>query len=391
MQEKITKIAYIVSSRMPTEKAHGFQIAHMCESFADRGADVELVAPERRNSVEQDIFSYCGVKRNFAFREIRSLELLTDLPFLSRASFHAQNLLFFLRLFFLPLCRQAIIYTRIPAVVWIGKIRGRKTIYECHDWLGKGKRLSLFFLRRADRIIATNRFIKEQFVQNGFSEKHILVAPNGVDLERFTLPVSKEEACEKLNIHTSKKILLYTGSFRTMDQEKGIDDILRALALLPEQVRQNIVFFAVGGNNRDISFYSKRAKDLGVSESVKFFEKETQEKLALFQKAADILLMPFPHISHYEYFMSPLKTFEYMASGRPIIASDLPSIREILNEKNALFCKPGDPSDLAQKIADILEGASLGTALAGQALIDVREFTWKNRAEKILAFLSRTV
>ena len=76
-----------------------------------------------------------------------------------------------------------------------------------------------------------------------------------------------------------------------------------------------------------------------------------------------------------------------MASGKPIVASDLPSLREVLNEDNALLVEPDDPRILARGIMQLLEDEELANALADQAFINVQEHSWENRAKKILAFI----
>jgi len=85
--------------------------------------------------------------------------------------------------------------------------------------------------------------------------------------------------------------------------------------------------------------------------------------------------------------MSPLKMFEYMASKRPIIASGLPSIREILNENNAVLVRPGDYKDLADGIEKVIINKELSGRLAEQAFKDAQEYSWEKRAERILDFI----
>ena len=225
--------------------------------------------------------------------------------------------------------------------------------------------------------------------------KRTLIASDAVDLSIFNIDISKQEARKKLglpqdpkklpdgNYGAGKKILGYMGRFKTMGMDKGIDDILKVLAILSD----NILFIAVGGKSTDIKEYEIRARELGVERKVRFFGNVEQGVLATYQKACDLLLMPFPHNQHYAYYMSPLKMFEYMASKRPIIATNLPSIREILNRKNAIIVKPDDPSDLANGIKKILEDKELAEQISQQAFRDVDNYTWEKRVESILDFI----
>lgn len=104
--------------------------------------------------------------------------------------------------------------------------------------------------------------------------------------------------------------------------------------------------------------------------------------------AADVGVAPFDPSRHAPlslgFYWSPLKLFEYMASGRPIVASDLPSIREVLTDgHNGILVEPGNPQALTAAIRRIQEDSALGDRLARQALADVREFTWDRRAARL--------
>ena len=109
-----------------------------------------------------------------------------------------------------------------------------------------------------------------------------------------------------------------------------------------------------------------------------------QKVAQAYMVASDVLVMNFPWTEHYAYFMSPMKMFEYMASGTPIITTDLPSVREILSEKNAYFVKPGDPQGLARGISEVLSNQVLSDNISKQAFNDVSKYTWNVRAENIL-------
>jgi glycosyltransferase involved in cell wall biosynthesis len=99
--------------------------------------------------------------------------------------------------------------------------------------------------------------------------------------------------------------------------------------------------------------------------------------------------LPNPRSAISSAFTSPLKLFEYMASGRPIVASDLPSLREVLrHEENALLAEPGNPQALVAGIQRIKDDAALGQRLAAQARADVAQFTWARRAERLETLFS---
>jgi glycosyltransferase involved in cell wall biosynthesis len=97
-----------------------------------------------------------------------------------------------------------------------------------------------------------------------------------------------------------------------------------------------------------------------------------------------VLVLPNPRSAISTEFTSPLKLFEYMASGRPIVASDLPSIREVLTDGyNALLVEAGNPQALIDGVRRIKADTALAERLATQALQDVHRFTWDRRAERL--------
>ncbi|MCX6807340.1 MAG: glycosyltransferase [Patescibacteria group bacterium] len=385
------RIAYITNARIPTEKAHGYQICKMCEEFGEAGNQVELIVPTRHLAISEEAFAFYNLKKLFSIQYLTSYDFM-KYKWLGAAGFYLQSLSFFLSLIDLQLPKDTIVYTRNPEIAWLFKLCGYKTVYECHDWFGKYKRLALFFLRKSDFIIATNSYIKREFLKHG-CRNHILTAPNGVDVSKFDLYLTKNSALKKVSLPKAIKekilthhVLIYTGSYKTMGQEKGISEIL--LALTSKKLSKKKVFFmAIGGNETDIAFYQKLSAKLGVSNSVYFMPKMKQKELAIYCQLGDIMLMPFPAKAHYKYFMSPLKMFEYMASKRPIIASDLPSIREVLSEEDCLFCEPGDLDDLVLQINKLCADAKLADRISASAYNKVKKYSWKNRAKQILKFL----
>ena len=380
------KIIYLANARIPTEKAHGYQICKMCEEFASGGAEVSLWVPSRHNDIKDDIFTYYEIKNNFTVKKLLIYNFFIVGKLSGRLEFWLRNYSFFVNLLFKKIPKDTIIYTRTPEIALIFGLKGNFVVLESHSWPKYAGWLHSFFIRRAGAIVAVTRFLKEKFEKSGFNSNKILVAPDGVDLERFVLNISKAEACTKLNLPLDKKLIGYTGSFKTMEMDKGISTILDGLKIILQQ-DNNVLFVAVGGKDADIKYYERQAENLGVKSNVIFIKKVPIGELAIYQKAFDIILMPFPDNEHYRYYMSPLKMFEYMASGRPIIASDLPSIREILNENNAVFIKPQDPEGFALMAQKILIDPGFYDKISKRAFQDAQVYDWSQRAKNIVSFI----
>jgi glycosyltransferase involved in cell wall biosynthesis len=236
-----------------------------------------------------------------------------------------------------------------------------------------------------NKIILISGNLREIYVKKYKVKKEkTMVAPDGVDLKIFNINLNKEEARREKNLPLDKKILVYTGKFKTMGMDKGLSDIMKAVKILNDD---NILFVAVGGYGEEVNYYDDLARKLFVSERVRLVSLSPQADLAIYQKAADVLLMPFPFNTHYAYYMSPLKMFEYMAADRPIITTDLPSIKEVLNNNNAIIVKPDNPEDLARGIKIALENKELADKISTQAFRDINKYTWEKRTGDILDFI----
>jgi glycosyltransferase involved in cell wall biosynthesis len=192
-------------------------------------------------------------------------------------------------------------------------------------------------------------------------------------------------ARKKLGIKNQSKIFGYVGTLKTMGMEKGVATAIRCLKNLPVEYS----LYVVGGEKEDIEYYKKISDNEGISDRVIFAGKVSHGDVPLHISACDCLVAPFPENEHYSYFMSPLKIFEYMASKRPMVVSDLPSLREVLRDGDtALFIRPDNSADLAQAILKVCSDTDLYKKLSENAYKDVLEnYTWKKRAEKILSFI----
>lgn len=377
------EMKYITNTRMPTEKAHGYQICKMCEEFSNAGVDVELIVPTRKNKIYKSIFEYYSINNNFKIRYIKVFDFLRFEKFFLNKAFYLNTIFFLIRLVFIKIKKEDLIYTRDDKLLPLFMFFKRRVIWECHSLPKKSNKYSNIFKSCYRFIVLTNE-LKNMLIDSGVDCKKILVSPSAVDISKFDINIKKDDARKELKLPIDKIILGYTGNFKTNGMDKGINDILKAIKILNNK---NFLFVAVGGSSEDINFYKKISQDIGVDDQVIFLERVDLSKLAVYQKSFDILLMPFPFNKHYAYFMSPLKMFEYMSSGRPIIASNLPSICEILDEKACLFCNSDDPFDLANKIINLSGNELLAENLSKEAYKKVFDYNWENRAKKIIQFI----
>ncbi|MEK7536898.1 MAG: glycosyltransferase family 4 protein [Patescibacteria group bacterium] len=373
------KILYLANHRLPTEKAYGIQISKMCEVFSDAGMKVRLVAPYRISKIKENFFRYYGVKENFEFKKIFSLDFY--LPGrLDQIAFQIKHLISAFILAIYALSHEAnIIYSRDELPLYLLSFFRENLFFEVHKFSKKRIFLYKRFKNRKIKIIAISNGIKNEFQKIGFDSNNILVAFDAVDLKDFDINVSKTEARKKLNLPLDKKIVAYSGH---LFKWKGVDTLIEAALILKE-----FLFVFIGGTDKDIKDSKVLIKE-HQAKNILFLGHKPYRDIPFYLKAADALVLPNKKEEKIsELYTSPLKLFEYMASGRPIIASDLPSLREVLDENSAVFFESGDSSQLAESIKNILNNENLGRSISSRAFEKVKNHTWENRAKKILDFV----
>lgn len=405
------KLLYIANIRLPTEKAHGIQIMKMCEAFADENLAVELVVPTRHNPsfTNTDPFDYYGVKKNFQiqFLATRDPYWLIYLPQGIYIKF--QTLFFLLSLFFHLRSRKdradTIVYFRDEYLLSLGQRFFSQVVWEGHN-LPRNPKYHIKAWQNCGAIIAISGGLENGLAGLGISKNKILVAPDGVDLEEFRKARSKNELRQILGLPTESRIVLYTGH---LYEWKGAEILLKAARLFQssdaptpsfnssplvgeerwgeKRGGEGELFVFVGGTEADIKKFRQKT---GTAGNVLLLGHKPYREIPKYLAAADVLVLPNSgKTAISRIYTSPLKLFEYMAAGRPIVASDIPSVREILDESMAVFFSPDEPRSLAENIKKVLTDKGLAEQISRNSQKKVQEYSWEQRAKRILEFITR--
>jgi glycosyltransferase involved in cell wall biosynthesis len=163
---------------------------------------------------------------------------------------------------------------------------------------------------------------------------------------------------------------------------RGAEELVEAAVLLP-----GFQVLFVGGKPPDIERVRSRVERLGLADRIRFAGTVPHRDVPMYLWAADILVMPYTSRTPTFRSMSPLKMFEYLAAGRPILATDFPVIREILNSDNAALVPPDSAEALAEGIRALLADQDRRERLAAQACRDAGAYAWEARARGILKIL----
>ena len=395
------KLIYIANARLPTEKAHGYQITKMCEAFSELGVEVLLLHPHRyqHNSPlrNKTVFEYYNVRPVFEVRTLANWDIVRLNSWLSYGVF-APLFLAHAILWGLYASRVAqreqgqLYYTRDSSVAyWLVRL-GLPTVYEAHRVPRRGQRWLLKHIARhpsLSLVPVLTSFIKEQFVTLGFPEEKMLVSPDAVDLSLFENLPSKEECRRLLELPLQRPIVGYVGRFQTMGSEKGISELIESMVYLRSAGGKNPLLLCVGGPMSEVDSYLDTAYSMGVPrQMLKMMDRVPNSEVPRVIKACDVCTIPWPWTEFSAYYTSPLKLFEYMAAGVPIVASDLPSLKEILrHDENAWLVLPGEPAALAEGIKTLLTDQKRAQRLGQKACEEVKGYTWGTRAAQIVELI----
>ncbi len=390
-------VRYVANARLPTEKAHGLQISKMCEAMGDLGLGVTLLHPRRRQPVAlrgRALHDYYGVRRTFRAVELSDVDLVGIFagspPAAHQAVYALHSLCWSLYAVRAALTLGGdLFYTRDADVALWLTLAGAPTVYEAHVVLGPMRRSLLrLTLRRPSLrlVVALTSYIERSLVELGAPASRVIVAPDAVDLDLFRDDTNRAGHRARLGLPSERPIVGYVGRFNTMGEEKGLPDLIRAVGRL-SQSQEAPMLVCVGGPMDAADRYRALAASAGLpADALVLVDRVPPSSVPAWLRAFDVAVAPFPDTPHYAYFMSPLKVFEYMASETPIVATDLPSLREVLrDDENALLTAPGDVAALAQAIGLLLTDRPRGQRLAAAARRDVENHTWRTRVTAVLS------
>ena len=391
------RLIFLANARIPSEKAHPLQIMHMAEAFAAQRLEVVVLHARRYNTDAMrhvdNPFAYYGVAAAFALIGLPCLDLIKrvtiDWPVCNRGAIrllaHLLQLVTF-TLSALVVTRRLkgrIIYSRdlFPlTLTTLRRHRGVRTCFEGHTLprSSLSQRLHLWAVRRVDRVVVISAALRRWYLSRGLPPERVLVAHDAAPSAAFDLE-PRAAARRALDLPPDAPLVCYVGHLFPW---KGVDTLVAAAAQLPEAVQ----FAIVGGIPPDLDRTRHHARDL---RNVRVTGHRPPAEARRYLAAADVAVIPFSGATIIaREHTSPLKLFEYMAAGVPIVASDLPSLREVLrHEHNALLVPPDDNAALAAAIERLLSDHELAARLARTARNEVADCTWNQRAARIVDFL----
>ncbi len=366
------KLLYLSNTRFPSERAHAIQIAHTCQAFTGHGIDVTLVTNNRDTGPVAD---WIGFSPRFEHRRVR--HGLVFVPY-SKFFFLLNNILFLLFVVIKLRSRKFdYFYVRDEWLAWFISfvVSTSQLIWESHE--AKYNVAARRVLKKGIRCVCISEGIRDYYVHKSVSTAQLLVAHDAVDNSFFNVDISKDEVRSQLGLSIDASIAMYIGGF---DQWKGIEIFFAASEICPE-----VTFVAIGGTTDQVSKFRR------VYPQVIFLGQLPYRQLPVLQQAADVLVIPNSSKSLLSAgYTSPLKLFSYMTSGIPIIASEIPSIKVVLESNAGFFFTPDDQTSLADTITYVLSHPAEAATRAEQARSLSSDYTWSKRALKIKVFIEQS-
>jgi glycosyltransferase involved in cell wall biosynthesis len=245
-------------------------------------------------------------------------------------------------------------------------------------------RLRTFILANVDAVIANSHALARDLGALRIPAKRLLGVHQGVDLEPYENDADRDALRSELALPVDQPLAVYTGKvFR------GYTELEYIFGAAADQSMKDVLFLVVGGREDHVQQLRMYVAGRGLTNVILTGFVPPRDVHA-YHRIADVLLLYYPSGFALNDYRSPGKLFEYMASGVPIAAVDLPVLREVLGDPPAAFVVPPDsPRDLARAIRAVLDDYERGSRVAEVARERVAEFTWDRRAEKIVQFLRR--
>ena len=385
-----TPIVLLANTRMPSQRAQSLQVAQMAGAFARAGAPTTVLYARRKPAIalpaNRDLWDYYAMPPGVRpeAQDVRCVDWIDRVPRALQyvpARLQEQSFARGAAKRVLASFDGAFVLSReSESALALVKRKRPRVFLEIHRVPGGRlrRRWLLEAARGACGVIAISGGVREDLAELGVEVDKLRVEHDGFEAHRFAALPTKDEARAQLGLPREVPLVVYTGGLLPW---KGADLLVEAARKLAQ-----VYFVIAGGMDADVHRLRQKAGGLA---NVRIDGFQAPDRIASYLAAGDIGVVPNrgrPAIS--ARYTSPLKLFEAMAVGLPLVASDLPSLREVLtHERDAWLVEPDDASALAAGIERLVGDVELRGALGARLKERAQHNTWDARAERILAWM----
>jgi glycosyltransferase involved in cell wall biosynthesis len=377
------KLTYIFNREITSDKASLVQAVHMCNAFASNGVDVLMALPrfQGQSKVPDDyLMKRFGIKTKFNVCYYSKIKLFNRLGIIGSY--------FGIRKLLSKKITTDIYFTRCSLIFTILSKKKLPVIYESHNatihkdseiynrfWINKVIKSSQMSSCLA--FIAISENLGKYWSAKGVPPEKVLALHDGFDKEMFNESVDKIKARSILNLPLHKKLITYTGS---LYPDREIENIIMLAKYFPDEL-----FVVVGGPKKNAADYQALASMENIN-NIMFTGPVEHREIPIYLYASDVLLALWSKKVPTINYCSPLKVFEYMASGCIMIAHGFPTIKEVVrHNENGLLVEPDNFNDLVEKTRIALNRNTHFEFIGNQAREEAfQEYSWDERVSKIL-------
>lgn len=387
------KIALVAPTHIPARRANTMQVMKMAQAFSQLGHTIRLAIPGKDDVSAQPTWD--ELARQYGLQAEFPVEWLP-----ARSQFRRYD-------YGIHAVRWGrgwgaeVFYTRLPQAAALASLSGMATVYEVHDYPhgSMGPVLFRAFLKGsgARRLVVITRSLSLE-LSRGLgapgSPPFTIIAPDGVDMARYAQLPSPEIARQRIArqlpedaVQEDRYMAGYTGNLYA---GRGVGLLLDIAAGLPE-----VYFLIAGGEAQDVKRLRNDVKSRGL-ENIILTGFVPNADLPDYQAACNALMMPYQKRvaassgGDIAPYLSPMKLFEYLACGRPILSSDLPVLREVLNPENAILLPPDEGIAWIEALRGLRADPEQVSRLGEQARRDASLYTWEARAERVIAGVEKS-
>ena len=381
-------IIVTTGGNIPSKFAHSFNVMKMAQGFYKLGNNVKLVVPLSLPLLItkikiKDVHSFYGIDTGIKIKYI---------PVFSLKALKQSNDFVDFDCSAAKYCKRHnvdLAYCRSYRIPYYCVKMGVPTIIETHTTNYEHSDLQKIYEVSNEPnfkvLVTISEAIKKEHIRRGIPEEKVLVLEDGIDLDRFRISDDRHFWRKKLGLPINMNMVVYCGH---LYEEKGIEHILLTAKVLS---KENILFVLVGGFSKDINKWKEYCKKELIS-NVFFVGFVNNYEVPKYLKAADALIMPYNTKVNFEVMdvntTSPMKLFEYMASNRPIISTNIPAISKVIeHNKSGMLAEPNNINKLSEYVLELIKNKEKSERVSMNALNEVKKYTWNERCKKIISKL----
>ncbi|MBD2781135.1 glycosyltransferase family 4 protein [Xenorhabdus szentirmaii] len=389
------KIAYIDPYPVPDYRVASLQILQNVDAFARQGHSICLITPEGNNQVEEiigrslpplvELIALHNIRRKWYFplntQKLFYLQVSRWLKEHQVDAVFTRNI----KMANYLLCK----HPEIPHFFESHEVFSQ-SFKESHDLLKRRNQRKYQKLKKIEQqvyhsskvVFALTSLLRDDIYQEYGIKTPIVVAPDGVDM--LAVEAAKSSHSVSQHEHDAPAQVLYLGS---LHRWKGVPTVMKAMSYL-----DNATLNIAGGKPEQVERLQAMAEQMGVSHKVNFLGFVQPNNRFRIIADNDICVLPLMKTSIGSRYTSPLKLFEYMAMGKPVVISDFPSIRDAVDEKAVNFANSEDAESFAEQIRWLMDNPTemMAKIDCSQKLVKER-FNWDQRANLIMKVIAETL